>query len=62
MSPSEKRALALVTDLPSPEPFRRLGVPLEFEVEVVAVTVFDLRLLDRGLGGRLLILVSPRGG
>lgn len=51
MSPSENRALVLVTDLPSPEPLSRLGVPFELDVEVLAVTVFDLRLPDRGLVG-----------
>lgn len=50
----------LVTDLPSPEPFRRLGGPLAW---LVVLAVFDFRPPDdKGLGGWLGTLLSPRGG
>lgn len=49
--------LPLPTDLPSPEPFSKLGVPLAPEL---CVLVF--RPFERGLAGRLCNLLSPRGG
>lgn len=53
--PSENRVLPFPTDLPSPVPLIKLGVPLECEFIEPAVLAFRLR----GLFG---ILLSPRGG
>lgn len=59
MSPSENLALPRATDFPSPKLLNKLGVPL---VRLfVVLCVFDFRLPDNGLGGKL-ARVSPRGG
>lgn len=65
--PSDIRTLALDIDLPSALLFNRLGAPLLCEY-VDATEPFDLRVEFReesapsGLGGRLLMRLSPRGG
>ena len=65
--PSDMRTLDI--DLPSPLPFKRLGVPLLKWLYVDAVDAFDLRdelrrdeSAVRGLGGRLFARLSPLGG
>jgi len=58
ISPSEFRA----TDFPSPVPFNRLGVLFENWYVGVAGNFCFRRPAERGLGGRLEIRPSPRGG
>lgn len=56
----------LTTDLPSPLPFRRLGVPVSEWLKLGVLGVFDflegLPPAESGLGGRLVTRTSPRGG
>lgn len=68
MSPSENLVfvLPLAIILLSPVPLSKLGVPLRCCAGVEELGGFDLRLaaapFDKGLGGRLVVRLSPRGG
>lgn len=65
IKPSDMRVLLIA--LPSPLPFSKLGVLEASESWLLSLVSLDLRTergrsLASGLGGRLLVRWSPRGG